>query len=478
MYQLLQALVLVEPSASVLPVAGAPPPALRCGELPSSCVRLAASAFVSSGDGTAAHPWQGRRGGAGVLEAISSLRPGTAPCAVIVCARGHYALSAPLDLPQGVSVVGAGMNSTLFHKVGDSRLGSMQARSSVRNASFLASGGDGFQVDGPDCAACGVSLSNVFLNGFRLANEATFFSLVDSSLSDVYYGLWAEATCGYAGHRIQRNTVELTRPAQKPGNGMGFNWDNGNSDGLLNCTDPDPLVRAEMTNIVEGNHIRSFAQFGIAVARMHGFVVRNNVVLHGPHSGTGWGNAIHFEHECRDVLIEGNTAAHPVGGSISVTGSSNVTIVRNTVDIPVTKPKPSEACIIADNNRWPVVVVNGLRIEDNTVRGCNVGINVWSNDSTVKFHGVRIANNSISGTVRAGIQLGGMQDTVVEGNSMHGTGGFVNLLAFVGALSVLPPFTLRDNTGSNVADCMIHNSPNGTGVVVADNSCAHMIRNG
>ena len=106
-----------------------------------------------------------------------------------------------------------------------------------------------------------------------------------------------------------------------------------------------------MTNIVEDNHIHSFTQFGIAVARMHGFVVRNNVVLHGPNSGTGWGNAIHFEHECRDVLIEGNTAAHPVGGSISVTGSSNVTIIRNTVNIPVTKPKPSEACIIADKGR-------------------------------------------------------------------------------------------------------------------------------
>lgn len=477
MFQLLQALVLVVPSASVPSVAGTPRPALRCGELPRSCVRLAASAFVSSGDGTAAHPWKGRRGGAGVLEAMSSLRPGTA-CAVVVCDGGHYTLSAPLDLPRGVSVVGAGMNSTIFHKAGDSRLGSMRASSSVRNASFLASGGDGFQVDGPDCAACGVSLSNVFLNGFRLANEAKFFSLVDSSLTDVYYGLWAEATCGYAGHRIQRNTVELTRPAQKPGNGMGFNWDNGNSDGLLNCTDPDPLIRTEMTNIVEGNHIHSFAQFGIAVARMHGFIVRNNVVLHGPNSGTGWGNAIHFEHECRDVLIEGNTAAHPVGGSISVTGSSNVTIVRNTVDIPVTKPKPSEACIIADNNRWPVVAVNGLRIEDNTVRGCNVGIDVWSNDSTVKFHSVRITNNSISGTVRAGIQLGGMQDTIVEGNRMNSTGGFVNLLAFEDALSVLAPFTLKDNTGSNVADCVIHNSPNGTGVVVVDNSCADMIRNG
>ena len=403
------------------------------------------------------------------MEAVASLPPTTA-CVAIVCAAGHYALSAALVLPPGVSVVGAGINSTVLHKIGTSRLGSMQARSSLRDVTILASGGDGFQVHGPDCAACRVALSDVFLNGFRLANEALFFSLVDSSLTDVYYGLWAEATCGYAGHLIQGNTVRLTRPAQKPGQGMAFNWDNGNSDGIV-CTDPPQSQKHNLTNIVEGNHIHSFAQFGIAVARMHGFIVRNNIVLHGTNSGTGWGNAIHFEHECRDVLIEGNTAAHPVGGSISVTGSSNVTITGNSVQMSLAKPKPSEACIIADNNRNPVVVASGLRIHNNTVSGCNVGIDVWGNSSAVTFHHVSIVGNSISNTTRAGIQLGASRWSSIDSNTMEGTGGFVNLLAFNSTLSVVPPFTLEGNNGSEVGDCSINNPPRGSSVTVQGNLC-------
>lgn len=369
--------------------------------------------FVSSGAGTEEHPFVGEDGAAGILAAMESV-PAGVPLVVVV-SSGFHQISTSLNLRSSTTLLGAGMNDTILTNSKPYRKmpswGKLYAGVSVQNLTVDGNRyGDGVPI-GQDCsfhgfeiAGAGVVLSsikvtNMACGGILPHNAAIGFELSDSIVQDSHFGLWAEATCGYAAHKIVRNFFVTTRPGAQD----AFDYDNGNVDGLMNCTQPATQeLRNRMRNQIIGNTVLNSCKLGIAVARMGGFLIQDNLVIApSPEmrdcsyhwcSPTG-GNPIHIEHESFDIEIVnnrvrqgGNCTNCSVVVGIWVADSTNVTITGNTVHLEnSTRDCIQFAADICQNvkpnhqnaHHDSCVARDNFHVLNNTVRGGRVGANVW-----------------------------------------------------------------------------------------------------
>jgi hypothetical protein len=315
---------------------------------------------------------------------------------------------------------------------------------------------------------------------------STGFQLTDSQVIDCHFGLWAEATCGYAAHLIARNRFVTTQPGVMD----AFDYDNGNDDGLLSCTRPSTAaLRRQMRNQIIGNTVINSCKLGIAVARMGGFLIQDNyVVSPSPKmrdcsykwcDSTG-GNSIHIEHESYDIEISnnrivqgGNTNNSSVSVGIWVADSSNVRVTGNNVQLAnstrdciqfaagfCTNPKPNHQGAHHDDCTARV----NLTVINNTVSGCRDGVNIWGN-GTVGIVSVLISHNSIKEQWLAGITIGSTSQVTIATNEIQDAP--IPVLIH----SASDQVTVRDNCFEAMGSCNITYQGNSTSATTQNNTC-------
>ena len=362
--------------------------------------------FVVSGTGSLTDPWVGKDGAGGIRDAIASVPE--AKAVHVVCSKGVYEISHVLQLRANSSVAGAGMNDTVllhtpFTRYGS--FGSMAAGSGLRDLTMdgnrwaPTSAGlcvGGMRLDGAAISVMSVRVQNFGCAAFSPTQDADGLSITDCVSVDSHYFVWAEATCGYASHRYLRNQVFTTRPDPK-NRSNAFELDNGNGDGLLNCTIPTTASeRLARRNVLANNTIVNFMWQGIAIARMRGFELVDNTILSGELSIPG-GNGIHIEHDSGDILVQGNTVTQPVSEPIWISASGNITVVGNTVSMANCTKDCVQVCTQPHDETaplGPLAGTGGMMISGNTLSGCRAGINVWGS-GTAGLTGVPTPYNII-----------------------------------------------------------------------------------
>eukprot|EP01043_Picozoa_sp_COSAG02_P046216 COSAG02_NODE_4305_length_5528_cov_18.902376_1_plen_233_part_10 len=170
-----------------------------------------AHGFVASGTGSLTDPWIGKDGAGGIRDAIASVPYGKA--VLVMCSKGVYQISHTLQLRANSSVAGVGMNETVllhtpFTSYGD--FGSMATGSALWNLTLdgnrwaPTSAGlcvGGVALHGPAISVMSVRVQNFGCAAFSPSRDADGLSIVDCVSVDSHYFVWAEATCGYGGHR-------------------------------------------------------------------------------------------------------------------------------------------------------------------------------------------------------------------------------------------------------------------------------------
>lgn len=407
-----------------------------------------ASQFIVSGNGTESDPFVGSDQAAGILAAANSVPHG--PVTVVV-GRGFYRVSKPLHLRNDTRVVGAGKDATVLANrpfTPFASWGSLQAGAALANLSVDGNRWDksntgppcgfgGFAIVGPNVSMSRVSLRNMACGCVLPKLLATGLRIEDSVFVDCHWGIWAEATCGYASHWVARNTWLTTRP----GGQDAINYDNGNTDGVLDCpVPPTAKLRSEKRNRIVSNTVIASQKLGIAVARMGGFTIEDNRVT-APNATIrtcpySWcdpngGNSIHIEHESFDIDIVGNRVEQggcerncSVGVGIWVADSSNVTVTNNTVTLMnSTRDCIQYATPVCDNGKPNHAHDHcgpraGFAVKGNSVQGCRSGVNIWGN-GTVGLRGVIVAGNTASSLWLSGISVGSVDGVAVHANRIQ-----------------------------------------------------------
>ena len=433
--------------------------------------------FVKSGSGTRLDPWVGADGAGGIRDAIASVPTGKVR---VLCAAGFFEVSSVLKIRADAEVFGAGMNdTTLLHTpfTTYSSFGSLEAGCTLANltldgnrwaptASDLCVGGIALQA--PDISVRRVRAKNFACAAFSPSRHSDDLEITDCVSIDNHYFVWAEATCGYAGHRYLRNSIATTRSDAK-NRSNAFELDNGNADGLLNCTAPATAAeRHARRNIVAGNRITNFIWQGIAIARMHGFEVSDNLILAGELSLPG-GNGIHVEHNSGDINISGNTVTQPQSEPIWIAASANVSVAHNTVAMANCSKDCVQVCTQPHRQAVPEghadPLDTGIRIVGNTLSGCRSGVNVWGNGSAGLF-GVAIEGNEIAKSWEAAVSVGSARGIAVRGN--HISGAPVPVRVTVGAEQL----AVEGNTFRGCASCEVeYVQPLAPRAQVANNTC-------
>lgn len=397
-----------------------------------------------TGTGTESDPYVGDDNAGGILAAMRSV-PSNQEVTVIV-SSGYTRISTTIKLRPNTHVKGAGMNATvLVNKpyVHLNQFGVLDTNCTLRN---LTADGNRFtpsrnqsKFDGTGIAIVGVSASissvlvkNMVCGGVLPRQGAMYFHLTDSIVVDSQFGLWAEATCGYAGHLIARNRFVTIVPGAQD----AIDYDNGNTDGILNCTPPSATERPKMLNVIADNVIVNSRVLAIAIARMGGFVIKNNFISNpGPamrncqYYGCNpiWGNSIHLEHESFDVEVTDNVVVQGCRQNCStsigvwIADSSNVTVTENHIDLGNSTHDGIQFATSYCTNKRPnhnhdhCTPRNGVVIADNFVAGGRTGVNIWGN-GTVGLTNVRIINNTLLNSWAAGISIGSAQNILIGGN--------------------------------------------------------------
>jgi len=312
----------------------------------------------------------------------------------------------------------------------------------------------------------GVSAPAVVVREFVIDTLIASNTIVNAALSGVHF---LEEGC--SGLRIINNTIR------------NCNYrDDVASAGIACATN---LASECPGLVIDGNHIQDCGRSGITIGFSRAIVRGNTIVGTGGTSPTGILLTTKGSLAAEDVLIEGNVIT---GGSYGVflggnnlggTGSVVGAIVRgNTID-------GAALSGIFQELTSSVNVVDAT-IEENAVRDCNTANNndhggivaVERNTQGTAGHRVFIRRNRVLGPVRYGI-ICGLDDSVVEGNTVLDVSGAVGMGIWVRAI-VLGSFVRRLRVlGNHIAGCTTSGirigSPSGAGTIVGafvrDNHC-------
>eukprot|EP00040_Diaphanoeca_grandis_P032528 m.197218 g.197218 ORF g.197218 m.197218 type:complete len:515 (+) comp32653_c0_seq1:165-1709(+) len=411
---------------------------------------LRARDFVSSGQGSIDDPFVGTDGAAGILAAMKSVNYGI-PVTILIDA-GFSRINSSLNLHPDTVLVGVGMNATVLINKPYQHMesfGTLPEGAALYNLTVDGNrynpmvkptdcNFQGFQIKGPNAVINRVQIRNFACGGVLPHTTAQFFQLTDSMIVDSHFGLWAEATCGYASHLIARNHWVSTNPGAQD----AMDYDNGNADGILNCSTPATAAgRRQLRNHIVNNTVVNTNSLGIAVARMGGFTIENNLVIApGPtirNCSYNWcnangGNSIHIEHESYDIeiinnrVVQGECSSNcSVSVGIWIADSANVTVEGNTIVLANSTRDciqyAADFCTNAKPNHDHDVCVAraNLVVRNNSGSGCRSGMNIWGN-GTVGITDVLISDNVFRASWMSGVSVGSARRVQILANIIDG----------------------------------------------------------